>query len=103
MKNEKFSGGIEANDLYKMQKNDDSKLSNVVQENIELKKQNKDLKTIIDELGIIKNIHMTMIEKCKQTMDANSNLKKQVTAMDTMIKDLVGQIKQQKKEGASLI
>jgi hypothetical protein len=27
---EKFSGGIEANDLYKMQKKEESKLSNVV-------------------------------------------------------------------------
>ena len=35
---EKFSGGIESTDLYKMQKQESSKLSNVVQENIELKK-----------------------------------------------------------------
>ena len=27
---EKFSGGIESNDLYKMQNNEDSKLSNIV-------------------------------------------------------------------------
>ena len=35
---EKFSGGIESTDLYKMQRQEDSKLSNVVQENIELKR-----------------------------------------------------------------
>jgi len=35
---DKFSGGIESNDLYKLYKRDESKLSNIVQENIELKK-----------------------------------------------------------------
>ena len=35
---EKFSGGIESNDLYNLQRKDNSKLSNIVQENIELKK-----------------------------------------------------------------
>ena len=44
---EKFSGGIEANDLFQLQRQDDSKLSNIVQENIELKRQNTGLKSII--------------------------------------------------------
>jgi DNA repair exonuclease SbcCD ATPase subunit len=86
-----------------MQKMEESKLSNVVQENIELKKQNSDLKSVIDELVHIRNLHMSIIEKCKQTMDANATLKSQMEAQDNMIKDLVGQIQQQKKEGAELI
>ena len=89
---EKFSGGIESTDLYKMQRQDESKLSNVVQENIELKKQNADLKSIIDEMGYIRNIHFTIIDKCKLSMEGNKKMSMQLQAQDTMIKDLVGQI-----------
>ena len=35
---EKFSGGIEATEAYQLQKKEENKLSNVVQENMELKK-----------------------------------------------------------------
>ena len=35
---EKFSGGLDAHELQVLQKSDDTKLSNVVQENKELKK-----------------------------------------------------------------
>jgi hypothetical protein len=55
-----------------------------------LKKQNQDLKSVIDELVHIRNLHMTIIDKCKQTMDSNMNLKSQIEAQDNMIKDLVG-------------
>ena len=51
-----------------MLQKEESKLSNVVQENIELKNQNKDLKKLVDELSCVKDIHMTMIEKCKSTI-----------------------------------
>lgn len=61
---EKFSGGIESNELHKMQMQDESKLSNIVQENVELKKQNKDLKSIVDQLVYVKEIHSQLIEKC---------------------------------------
>ena len=75
-----------------MQNQEDSKLSNVVQENIELKKQNSDLKSIIEQMEYIRNIHLEIIDKCKNTMGSNNNLQRQVQAQDTMIKDLVGQI-----------
>lgn len=100
---EKFSGGIESTELYKLQRQEDSKLSNVVQENIELKRQNSDLKSIIDELSYIKQIHISIIDKSKKTMNANINLKNQIKAQDNMIADLVGQIQQNKKEGTELI
>jgi len=35
---EKFSGGLESTELYKLQRQEEAKLSNVVQENIELKR-----------------------------------------------------------------
>lgn len=73
-----------------MQRQDESKLSNVVQENIELKKQNADLKAIIDEMGHIRNIHFTIIDKCKMTMEANQRMTLQLQAQETIIKDLVG-------------
>lgn len=46
---------------------------------------------------------MDIINKCKATISANELLNKQVQAQDNMIKDLVGQIQQQKKEGAEII
>lgn len=100
---EKFSGGIESNDLYKMQKKEENKLSNIVQENIELKKQNADLKKVLNGLIYIKEIHMSLMEKCKKTMSSNEIMKRQVTAQDNMIKDLVSQIQQQRKEGQDLV
>ena len=54
-------------------------------------------------MGYIRNIHLNIIDKCKKTMEANENMRLQLQAQDTMIKDLVGQIQQQKKEGAELI
>jgi hypothetical protein len=87
---EKFSGGIGSNELYKMQKKEESKLSNIVQENIELKKQNMDLKKVVNGLSYIKEIHITLIEKTKRTMAANEMMKTQIKAQDNMIKDLVG-------------
>lgn len=71
---EKFSGGIESTELHVMQNQEDSKLSNVVQENIELKKQNQDLNSIIEQMEYIKNIHMEIINKCKNTMNGNNTL-----------------------------
>lgn len=62
---EKFSGGIGSNDLFNMQEQDDAKLSNIVQENIELKKQNSDLKLIVDKLVRVKDIHQQLMDKCK--------------------------------------
>jgi len=59
-----------------MQNQEDSKLSNVVQENIELKKQNADLKSIIEQMEYIRNIHMEIINKCKNTMNGNNNLQR---------------------------
>lgn len=73
-----FSGDIQCNDLHKMYQQDATKLSNIVQENIELKKQNEDLKTIIDELGYIKSIHMQLIERCKKSIQANETKKRQI-------------------------
>lgn len=54
-------------------------------------------------MGYIRNIHFTIIDKCKMTMEANQKMTLQLQAQETMIKDLVGQIQQQKKEGAELI
>lgn len=59
-----------------------------------MKKQNADLKQIIDEMGYIRNIHLTIIDKCKITMGSNEKMSLQLKAQDTMIKDLVGQIQQ---------
>lgn len=47
-----------------------------MQESIELKRQNADLKCIIDELSYIKDIHISIIDKSKKTMNANLTLKK---------------------------
>lgn len=58
-----------------MQKKEESKLSNIVQENIELKKQNMDLKKVVNGLSYIKEIHITLIEKTKRTMAANELMK----------------------------
>ena len=71
---------------------EESKLSNIVQENIELKKQNQDLKSIIQQLGAIKDIHQTLIEKSRKAMNNVGKLREQIKAQDNMIKDLVGQI-----------
>lgn len=102
-RHEIFSGGIESNDLYKLQQQKESKLSNIVQENVELKKQNEDLKAVINELGYIKGIHMQLMEKCKKAMHTNELKRKQIEAQDNMIKDLVQQIQKQKAEGADLV
>ena len=45
-------------------------------------------------MGYIRNIHLTIIDKCKITMGSNEKMSLQLKAQDTMIKDLVGQIQQ---------
>lgn len=46
----------------------------MVQENIELRKQNEDLKNIIDKMGYMKDLHGKIIERAKNQNDAYENL-----------------------------
>lgn len=53
-------------------------MSNIVQENIELKKQNQDLKKVVQGLTYIKEIHLTLIEKCKKSARVNETQRMQL-------------------------
>jgi len=33
------------------------------------------LKSIIDEMGYIRNIHLNIIDKCKKTMESNETMR----------------------------
>jgi hypothetical protein len=48
------------------------------------------LKKVVHGLSYVKEIHITLIEKSKKTMNANELMKTQIKAQDNMIKDLVG-------------
>jgi len=63
----------------------------VVQENIELKKQNKDLHKLVNDYMHIKDIHQQLVDKGKQLSKNYDILKQQSDAKDNMIKDLIHQ------------
>eukprot|EP00356_Strombidium_inclinatum_P010689 CAMPEP_0170485444 /NCGR_PEP_ID=MMETSP0208-20121228/4715_1 /TAXON_ID=197538 /ORGANISM="Strombidium inclinatum, Strain S3" /LENGTH=215 /DNA_ID=CAMNT_0010759101 /DNA_START=639 /DNA_END=1286 /DNA_ORIENTATION=+ len=93
---EKFSGGIESTELYRMQQQEESKLSNVVQENIELKKQNKDLNSLVTDLLHVRDIHKGIVDKGQSMIKANGLLRTQLVAKDNMIRELIEKVNHQK-------